>query len=352
NNLDFFIYKNNLAQFQADRSNKFDYTENVNALYISYQTPIKTAFNVQAGLRLEQTNSRGILTRSDNILQADNDIKREYIDIFPSFSISWDLNKKNALGLSYSKRIDRPNYQDLNPFENKLDELTYEKGNAFLKPQYTDNIELSHTYSNKITTTVGYSYIKDFATQVTDTVRNATFVQNQNIASLKMITFNIGTPTQITKWLSGYVNCWFNYNMFSGKISDKDVSLDFTSLGAYLQQSVSLGKDYKAEISGWYNGPQINLGTWEFKSQASIDLGLQKQVLKNKGTIKLSFTDIFRTAPWNATSNFGGLKIKADGYWESHTFKINFSYRFGNNQVKKVRERKTGLDSESKRIKN
>ena len=352
NKLDYFINKNNIAQFQADRSNKFDYTENVNALYISYQTPIKNIFNVQAGLRLEQTISRGILTRADNILQADNDIKREYVDLFPSFSISWDLNKKNTLGLSYSKRIDRPNYQDLNPFENKLDELTYEKGNAFLKPQYTDNIELSHTYSNQLTTTVGYSYIKDFATQVTDTVRNSTFVQNQNIASLKMITFNIGYPTQFKKWWSGYVNFWFNYNMFTGKISDKNVSLEFTSLGAYMQQSFILGKDYKAEISGWYNGPQINLGTWEFKSQASIDLGLQKQVLKNKGTLKFSLTDIFRTAPWNATSNFGGLKIKADGYWESHTFKVNFSYRFGNNQVKKVRERKTGLESESKRIKN
>ncbi|WP_163592767.1 outer membrane beta-barrel protein, partial [Klebsiella pneumoniae] len=83
-------------------------------------------------------NSEGMLTRADGVVQSDNNVKRNYFDLFPSAALTWAVDKKNTLNLTYSRRIDRPTYQDLNPFENKLDELTYEKGNAFLRPQYTD----------------------------------------------------------------------------------------------------------------------------------------------------------------------------------------------------------------------
>ena len=98
--------------------------------------------------------------------------------------------------------------------------------------------------------------------------------------------------------------------------------------------------------------PAIWGGTWRTKAQGGFDLGVQQQLFKKKASIKFSLTDVLRTMPWSATNDFGGLKIKASGAWESRTFRINFNYRFGSNDVKESRNRKTGLESEAGRIKS
>ncbi|HEX8676506.1 MAG TPA: TonB-dependent receptor, partial [Segetibacter sp.] len=169
NAFEFFTDENNIPVKNMQRSNRFKYIENVNAAYVNYNRPLGKKLTMQTGFRVEQTNSEGDLIRDDGLQQADNNIKRHYLDLFPSAAFTYTLNQKNTLNLTYSRRIDRPSYQDLKPFENKLDELTYEKGNAFLKPQYTDNIELSHTFRGTITTTVGYSHVKDYRAQFIDT---------------------------------------------------------------------------------------------------------------------------------------------------------------------------------------
>ncbi len=335
-----------------ERSNSFRYKENVNAAYLNYQRQFSAKWSLQAGLRMEQTNSEGILTRADGLVQADNRVKRNYLDFFPSAALTWTVSQKHTLNLTYSRRIDRPTYQDLNPFENKLDELTYQKGNAFLRPQYTDNVELTHTFLGMINTTVGYSHIKDYATEVTDTIRNATYLQQQNLATQQILNFNIGSPLPLAKWWNGYVNFWFNYQLFDGKIGENKVDQNIAAYGAYMQHSFSLGKDYTAELSGWYNGPGVWGGTWRTRQQGAMDIGLQKSLFQKKASIKASFTDIFFTAPWKATNDFGGLYIRGGGNWESRTFRLNFSWRFGSNQIKGSRERKTGLESESRRIKS
>ncbi len=334
-----------------DRSNKFKYTENVNAAYVNYQQQLNTKWSLQAGLRMEQTNSKGVLTREDSIVQADNTVKRSYLNFFPSAALTWNLHKNHTLNLTYSRRIDRPTYQDLNPFENKLDELTYEKGNAFLRPQYTDNIELTHTFMGFLNTTIGYSHVKDYATQVTDTIKNATYIQQQNLATQNIFNVNIGSSLPINKWWSGYANVWYNYQKYNGVVGGKPINISIPGYGAYLQQTFILGHDYTAEMSGFFNGPSIWGGTWKTKSQGGVDVGLQKLILKKKATVKVSATDIFHTTPWTAISDFGGLYLRGSGQWESRTLRINFSYRFGSNQIKSSRDRKTGLDSESKRIK-
>jgi iron complex outermembrane receptor protein len=352
NAFDFFVDNSEGTPVKIlDRSNQFKYTENVNAAYGNYQRQLSTKWSIQTGLRVEQTNSEGDLSREDGIVQPDNTVKKSYVDLFPSAAVTWNLHKNHTLNLTYSRRIDRPTYQDLNPFENKLDELTYEKGNAFLRPQYTDNIELTHTFMGIINTTVGYSHVKDYATQVTDTTNNATYVQQQNLATQNILNVNIGSSLPINKWWSGYANIWYNYQMFDGAIGTKALKINIPGYGAYLQQTFVLGKNYTAEMSGWFSGPSVWAATWKTKPQGGLDIGLQKLLLHKNATVKISATDIFHTSSWKATSDFGGLKINSAGSWESQTFRVNFSYRFGSNQIKSSRERKTGLDSESKRIK-
>jgi iron complex outermembrane receptor protein len=334
-----------------ERSNSFTYKENVNAAYLNYQQQLNEKWSIQGGIRGEQTNSEGKLVRADGIIQADNNVDTSYLNFFPSAAVTWNVNKTHTLNLTYSRRIDRPTYQDLNPFENKLDELTYEKGNAFLRPQYTDNVELTHTFKGMLNTTIGYSHVSDYATQVTDTTKNATFVQQQNLATQQIISFNIGSPTNFTKWWNGYANFWCNYQLFDGTIGENKVNVNIFMLGAYLQQTFTLGKNYNAEISGWFNGPSVWGATWRSKSQGGVDVGLQKQILQKRATLKVSATDIFHTAPWKSVNDFGGVYIKGGGNWESQTFRLNFNWRFGSNQIKNSRDRKTGLESEARRIK-
>ncbi len=353
NTFDFFSVDNNsgIATKSLNRSNQFTYTENVNAAYVNYNRQLTTKVSFQGGLRVEQTNSEGKLVRADGRKQADDTVTRSYVNLFPSAAFTWNVNKTNTLTLTYSRRIDRPTYQDLNPFENKLDELTYEKGNAFLRPQYTDNLELTHTFMGFLNTSAAYSYVKDYATQVTDTIRNASYVQQQNLATQRILNFSIGSPLPIKKWWNGYVNLWYNYQMFDGYINDKPVKVDIPGYGAYLQNTWTLGRDYTAEMSGWFNGPSVWGATWKTKPQGGIDLGLQKLLLQKRASVKLSVTDILFTAPWKATSEFGGMKIDGGGNWESRTVRLNFTYRFGSNQIKEARTRKTGIESESQRIK-
>lgn len=351
NTYNFYNVVNSSDVLDTKMSNQFQYTENINAGYINYQCQLSEKWSIQAGLRTEQTNREGKLTRADGIQQGDDDTKKSYIDFFPSGALTWTVNQKNSLNLTYSRRIDRPTYEDLNPFEFKLDELTYQKGNAFLNPQYTNTVELTHTFMGFINTTVGYSHVDDFATEVLDTVKGATYVQKRNIAKQDIYSFNIGAPLPIKKWWNGYVNLWYNYQKFGGFINGKNLSISLPQYGGYMMHSFTLPKDYTAEISGWYNGPGIWGASSMTRPQGAIDLGIQKKFLNKKLTVKISATDILHTAsPWRMTSNFGS-SISGNGSWESQTVRLNITYMFGSSQIKAARQHETGLESEKKRLK-
>lgn len=351
NTFEFFNDVNGETKKLLDRSNKFKYTENVNAAYVNYNRSVGKKVTLQTGLRAEQTNSEGNLTRDDGVVQTDNNIKRHYFNLFPSAALTYNVNDKHTLNLTFSRRIDRPSYQDLNPFENKLDELTYEKGNAFLKPQYTSNIELSHTLKGTIITTIGYSHVKDYRAQYLDTTNeNATFAQVRNLATQKIFSASIGSSLPIAKWWTGYVNVYGNYQQFNGELPNQKIDLNVFGYGAYLQTSFVLGKEYTAELSGWFNGPALE-GNFRSKAQGAMDIGFQKMFMQKKASLKISATDILKTARWASTSELPGLDAKLNGRWESQTVRLNFTYRFGSNQITSARQRKSGLETEANRIK-
>jgi hypothetical protein len=117
-----------------------------------------------------------------------------------------------------------------------------------------------------------------------------------------------------------------------------------------MQNSFTLGKKgWRAELSGFYASPSIWQGTFESKAIYSLDGGLQKTIFKGKGNLKASVTDIFFTQRWKGTSRFAGQVTTASGNWESRQLRLNFTYRFGNAQVKAARQRKEAAEEEKKR---
>ncbi len=339
------------------RSNNFNYKENINAFYINYNKQFK-GFMIQAGVRMENTNSQGQsngyrANGSGNYFIYDSSFNRHYTDFFPSAAITF--NKKPTLqwGLSYSRRIDRPSYQDLNPFEFKLDEYTFQKGNTQLRPQYSNIFSLTNTYKYKLTTTLTYSHVNDVFTQLVDTTeRTKSFITKKNLATQDIVSLNISYPFQY-KWYSMFANVNSYYTHYKANFgAGRIVDLDVFAYSIYMQHAAKLGKGFTAELSGFYNSPSIWGGTFKSKEMWGIDAGLQKALWKNKANLKVSVSDIFHTMNWAGTSNFAGQYVHVNGNFESTQFKLNFTYRFGNKQVKAARQRKTGTDDESKRVGN
>ncbi|MBL0146777.1 MAG: TonB-dependent receptor [Chitinophagaceae bacterium] len=342
--------------YDKDRSNRFVYKENINAVYANYNRPFK-GFMLQAGLRIENTNSKGVSsglkynTPTSTYVVYDSTIKKNYTDFFPSVAITLNKNPMKQWGFTYSRRIDRPAYQDLNPFEFKLNDYTFMKGNTELKPQYTNSFGITNTYKYRLTTQLNYSHVKNIFTQMPDTTeKSKSFLTKRNLATQDIISLNVSYPYQY-KWYSFFANVNSYYSMYKADFGggDRKVNLDVLALTFYMQNSFKLGKGYTAELSGFYASPTIWQGTFKSIGMYSIDGGLQKTILKGKGNLKAAVSDIFQLMKFKGTVDFSGQQSTASGRWESRQFKLNFSYRFGNNQVKASRQRKVGIEEENKR---
>jgi len=349
NTFDAYDVVDGVKFLDINRSNNFVYKENVNAAYAKFSTKIEK-WGYQAGLRVEQTNSEGILTSMVDI--DDDKVKRNYVDYFPSAGLSYQLNDKNSFQLSYSRRINRPSYQDLNPFEDQLDELTFQKGNPFLRPEYTNNIQLNHTFMYALNTTLSFSRTKDVITAITDTLRgDASFLTSLNIDQQRHYSINIASPVPINDWWSAYISLSGYRIENEAMIDGKSVSIAANTFNIYSQHSIKLPADFTFEVSGWYNSSSIWGGTFITDPMWSMDAGVQKRLFAGKGNLKLSVSDIFKTQVWSGISNFGDLYMETSGGWDSRRFKVNFSYMFGNDKVKS-RRRSTGLEDEKNRIKS
>lgn len=350
NDYDFFEITGGNEVIDQNRSNRFAYQENVFAAYLNYQFKLNK-LQVQAGLRLEHTTSEGDLKNAADTVN-DKNVKRDYTDLFPSGGITYAHNQTHSSSLLYSRRINRPNYQELNPFEFKLDELSTRKGNPFLNPQYSHKVELSHTYKYASTISIGYSHTKDFFAQITDTLGNGkSQLTPRNLATEKILNVSLASSLQPLKWYGVYFNLGINNQVYNADFGNgKRIDESVTSFNLFAQNTIKLPQNFSLEISGWYNSAGVWSGSYVTKPNGSLDIGLQKKLFKDQATLKLSYSDILNTAPWDSRNVYGGIKILVNGNWESQQFRASFTWRFGNKQVQGVKQRKSGSESELKRI--
>lgn len=342
-------------QLDTSKSNRFKYDENINALYLSYNKQVKKGLMIQLGLRAENTHSEGKSTgfkKAGNVyVNYDSSFKRTYTDLFPTASITFNKKPESQFTISYSRRIDRPAYQDLNPFEFKLNEYTYMKGNTQLRPQYTNSFGLTHVYKFRLTTTLNYSHVSDIFAQIPDTIdKTKGFMTKKNLAQQDVVALNVSYPYQY-KWYGFFVTVNTNYSKYKADFGggSRKVDQSVLSMTYYMQNTFKLGKGWTAELSGLYISPSIWQGMFKSGSMASIDGGLQKSIIKGKGTLRMAVSDMLQTMKWKGTSTFTGVKSTFSGNGEMPQFKLNFSYRFGNSQVKAARQRKSAIEEEKKR---
>ncbi|MBL0180853.1 MAG: TonB-dependent receptor [Chitinophagaceae bacterium] len=332
------------------KSNHFIYQENINALYSSIETKYRR-FSIQAGLRYEATGYKA--QQLGNILQKDSAFRRNYDGLFPSGYITYQADSSNSFTITAGRRIDRPAFQVLNPFTFIINKYTFQNGNPFIVPQYSTNIELSHQYKELLTTTVSYSIVKNYFSQIflNDTITGLLYYSQGNVGR----THNLGVSSTLilspAKWWSFTLQALFNHKELKGFNGDANFKSDINQLNVNMSNQFRFAKVYNAEISGFYTSRARNDLQERLYPTGQLSVGISRPVLKKKGTVKLSLRDLFYT---NAMEGFTQFP-KATEYFivrrDSRVINLSFTYRFGK-AYKAVKRSSGSAGDEMERVGN
>ncbi|MBN8823717.1 MULTISPECIES: outer membrane beta-barrel protein [unclassified Spirosoma] len=326
------------------KSNQFRYDENINAAYINVSRTIKK-MSIQAGLRGEQTNATGLQ------LVGNDGFERHYFQLFPSVFIKQTLSKSHDLGLSLSRRIDRPTYNQLNPFRAYIDATTYFSGNPSLYPQSSYNIELTHTFKQKFITSFSYSRTDQ---PIISVVQPAPEGNRQVVSTFQNLTrsdyygLTLTIPVQPTSWWTMDNNIVAYYNRFIGDLAGTSLNTGLPAYSINVANILTLGKGWTADLGGFYQSHQL-YGFFDIRPQGQLNVGLQKSMWAKKGVLKLNMTDIFYTSPLRATSTYNNYIEQLNQRQDTRVATISFSYRFGSDTVTPSRRRTGGAEDEKRR---
>ena len=350
NDAKFFDVSNGTPQNDVNKTNHFLYHENNNAGYLNFSKEFKK-FNIQIGFRGEQTN---ISTK-----QEIGNVKFDssYFQLFPSAFFNYKINEDQTVGVSVSRRIDRPGYADLNPFLFLIDVSTYATGNPGLLPQLTWSYELSYTMKN-LNFSLSYSHTKDEQNitlarfkEVFPNIPSADNVTVQipiNLTSSDYFGVTISAPIRINKWWNMINNADLYYQKFNGNFSGTTLNNGKPAADIRTNNTFTFKKGWTAELNGSLNtGGQY--GFMVLDPQWGIGTGVQKLILKNKGILRFNITDIFWTNLPKAVVTYDNYIEKWHAYRDTRVANLTFTYRFGNSKVQAARRRTTGSEEERQR---
>lgn len=328
-------------------TSKFNYKENINAAYLMLKKK-KENSELQLQLRAEQTNAKG--TSADGTKLID----RNYLSLFPVFNYSKTVNKNDKLTFSYNRRLNRPNYPDLNPFFYFLDQYTYHQGNPNLNPSFANSYEVNYTINDSYSFSLQYNHIKDFTYTVyqQDNTSGVAITTVSNFDYRKTVGFEFDIPQNITKWLSVDLSLrnyyeFFKFNSsFSGGVKNSSFS------GLYdLNASVKLGGGFMSQVNLHYETPTA-YANYRFKALYFGNFGISKSIFNKRGSVRFICTDIFDTNSARYSSNLYNLDLYAKEKVETRSFRLAFTYKIGKATVKAARRRNTGVTEEKSRIRD
>ncbi len=328
NHADYFNLLNEQSVPDSAKTNYFVYHENINAGYLNFSRSW-AKWDVQAGMRVENTNYTGhqfgnVYTVKKN----DSSFNRSYVNAFPTIYVTYRLNDKNSFTANVGRRIDRPDYGSLNPFLFFLDQYTYQAGNPYLQPQYSTNIELSHTYHSFLTTSLNYSQTKNFFSETFQQEGHATILRNGNIGQRENAGASVSFNYPVTKWWTTVLYTNVNYTRFSGMLYGEDIDVHAVTFLGNLTNQFSFKKGWSGELSGFYRSPGVE-GQIYIRSLGQVSAAIAKQILKEKGSLKLGIRDMFNTQRPHGTINFQQTEAIFFNRRDSRQVTLTFTYRFG-----------------------
>jgi len=331
----------------AARQNRFVYQENINAAYLNLSKNLASA-SVTIGLRAELTSSEG-----ESVTLQDK-TARSYFDLFPSISVNKNIQDVHDFNLGYSRRIERPDYQSLNPFVYYIDLYTQLQGNPALRPKYANSFDISYQYKKKLTFSFGYIRTKDAITTtlITDAVKKTLLLYEQNLAARRTLSAGISARLTPASWWS--INN--DFTIYRRKFASPDLmGLPFknekTTVTINTNQTININASLSAELSGNYTSSQA-YGTYVARPIYGFDLGINKALANKRAHVKLSVNDVLDQRSIKIRSAIPSQDYQLAQKEESRKFRLTFSYNFGSNKIKEGRNRSDSSGNEQDRIRS
>jgi len=324
--------KNNMGEWNYldEYTNNFNYTENIHALY----TQAGNKFNkwsFQLGVRSELSDVRTYLKQTD---ESNN---RFYFDLFPTLHTSYLFNDINSVQLSYSRRINRPHFWYLNPFNNYTDARNIRTGNPNLDPEYTDSYELGYLMNNGKTSlyTGGYFRKTDGVIERISEIdeEGITYIYPINLSERQSFGLESNLSIEPFTWwtLSGDINLF--RAVTNGEYKNERLESDTYSWNTRLNSMMRFENDFDIQLTFYYRGPQETTQGIR-KAYYMMNLGVSKDILKGYGTLTLNIRDLLNSRKYRYIIDRANLYSENEFRWSSRSFSLSFVYRL--NQQKRI----------------
>ena len=325
---------NGIWQPDSSRSNRFVYTEQISAAYVNATRKLAEHWDAQLGLRAEVANTAGLQ------MATGESFSRHMPAFFPTAYLNYHPDSSNNLELNYGRRVDRPSYRELNPFNYYTFYNTYQRGNPGLLPQYTRNVELKHTYKGIWTTSLQYSYITDVLSSSTfsDNQTQTTYGMPVNFGSSEVGVLSVTYNNKVRPWWDLMMSAMGKYGRYSGRYSNLLVTSQGGGAAVWLVSQFTLGK-YTTELWGNWNSNVVTTPVSEDKAQGFIGLAASRKLWHETSTIKLVLDDPFYINRNIYTSNQPGLYSTATLRSNTRSISVNIAYNFGKTASQTRREK-------------
>ncbi len=339
NDLQFFFNNDEVPVPDPNRTNHFIYEENIYAGYLNYNTKLGNRLNLQAGLRAEQTVSEGESLTTSQVT------KRNYLNLFPSLFVQQKISDDYQINYNYSRRIQRPDYEQLNPFIFYLDPFTWAQGNPYLRPQYTHAIGVTQTFKQSYNLVVEYQLTTDFIAEVpTQYVETSTTIFNRsNVDDAQNLSATLVVPLKILKNWDTNNTAVVAYQEYSSVLNNELVINDQIFYMLQSNHNISLPLGMRMEVNAGYQGPVV-WGLYRIGKQWWVNLGLKKSFLDDKLDLSLNANDIFKGQRVVGGANIGGNINQFNQYFLSRSVGLTLRYRFSKGEQFDVKQRDTNLE--------
>jgi len=318
---------NNLVT-DFSKSNHFRYTENINSAYINLKKDWQR-WSLQAGLRLENTQANG--HQFPNPANPDSAFNKRYTSLFPSLFLLRKLDSAgdNTLVLSFSRRIRRPSYTQLNPFLFFQDQYSYTGGNTALVPSFTQYAELRYSYKQYFGLTLSYGGGNNGISPLTQSEGSLLITRPFNYIDSRLFGLIPYVSVNPTRWWTLNLNAVILFQTIKGTASGVSIDQRISTHEIETGNQFQISKTWSAELDGFFPGRQT-YGQSKNDAIYNISGGIQKRILQGQGTLRMSFNDLFNTlALRSQTLGIDGVSAyntrSADTRWAG----LSFTYRFG-----------------------